>query len=314
MQRVIVIAAIVTGVWGPARADAPTAPWSVGVTDAQKAEANRLLERGNARFLEKKFAEALALYREAVASWDHPAIRFNIVRCLIQLDRSAEAAENLQITLRYGNAPLEETVYTEALAYEKLLAKQVGDVTIECRQPGVEVSLDGARVVSCPGSQTRRLATGKHQLLGAGGGLLPRASEIVVIGGETQTVGVTLDAVPVGGGGVRPRTIGKILLSSGGGLLAGSAGIGLWAWRSYRRQFPNHCLDSTTGGAPLCDASGADHLNRARLVGDVATVMAGVGGVAVIAGALVLWRYPKEHRAVVTPASSGIGLAISGVF
>ena len=298
-----------------AAADAPPAPWSVGVSEAKKAEANRLLEQGNTLFLEKKYSEALAKYRQAVGAWDHPAIRFNIVRCLIQLDRTVEAAENLQTTLKYGSAPLEDAVYTEALAYEKLLARQVGELTIACTQKGVEVTLDGQRIAACPARETRRLSPGKHQLLGTGGGLLPRAKEVVVIGGESQTVDVSLDAVPHGGGGVPARTYGKIALFTGGGLVVVAGGLGLWAWHSYHAQFPEHCVESMTGGAPLCDATGADRLDRSRLFGDLATVAAGVGAVAAIAGVVVLWRYPSaERRPVVTASPTSVGIAVGGTF
>src|SRR3954469_25031644 len=112
----IAVAVAVIGLAAPAHADTP--PWSVGVTDAQKAEAQKNLDAGNALFLDKKYAEALEKYRAAVAAWDHPAIRFNIVRCLIQLDKAVEASDNLKLALKYGSAPLEEAVYTEALSYE----------------------------------------------------------------------------------------------------------------------------------------------------------------------------------------------------
>ena len=295
-------------------ADTTSAPWSVGVSDAKKAEANRLLERGNTHFLEKKFSEALGEYRDAVAAWDHPAIRFNIVRCLIQLDRPDEAAENLQLTLRYGAAPLEEAVYTEALAYQKLLAKQVGYLTVACRQRGVVVTLDGQQIATCPASESRRLVPGKHQLLGTGPKLLAHATEVFVTGGESQVVDVSLEPVPQNTG-IRPRTYGKIALYTGGGLLAAASGIGLWALRSYRGEFPDHCTESTTGGAPLCDAIGVDRLDRARLFGDVATIVGGVGAVAVLVGAIVVWRFPAKERSVtVTPASTGASVVLRGTF
>ena len=92
------------------------------------------------------------------------------------------------------------------------------------------------------------------------------------------------------------RTYGKVALYSSGGLVLVAGGLGLWAWHSYHAAFPAHCVESTTGGAPLCDRMGADRLDRARLVGDLATVAAGVGGAALIAGAIVLWRYPHVER------------------
>ena len=313
--RVLVLAAAVGAAWcAIAAADTTQAPWAVGVSDAKKAEANRFLEQGNVLFLDKKYSEALAKYRQAVIAWDHPAIRFNIVRCLIQLDRPVEAAESLQATLRYGAAPLEDAVHTEALAYEKLLAKQVGDVTIACEQRGVELTLDGQRIATCPARETRRMSLGKHQLLGTGVELLPRVTEFVVIGGESQRVEVTLDQVPRGGG-VSGRSYGKVALYTGGGLLLVAGGLGLWAWQSYHGAFPAHCVESTTGGAPLCDMTGADRLDRARFFGDLATVAAGVGGVAMIAGAIALWRYPNvERRAVVSATSNSVGLGVRGTF
>src|SRR5687768_16838564 len=97
----------------PARADDET-PWSQGVTAAQRETAQRLLEEGNDLFVENKHREALAKYEEAVASWDHPAIRFNMVRALIALDRPLEAYESVLKALAHGAAPLEPEVYTEA--------------------------------------------------------------------------------------------------------------------------------------------------------------------------------------------------------
>ena len=205
-------------------------------------------------------------------------------------------------------------MYTEALAYEKLLAKQVGDVTIACEQRGVELTLDGQRIATCPARETRRMSLGKHQLLGTGDGLLPRATDFVVIGGESQRVDVTLDPVPRGGG-VDARTYGKVALYTGGGLALVAGGLGLWAWQSSHGAFPAHCVESPTGGAPLCDMTGGDRLDRARLFGDLATVAAGVSGVAMIAGAIVLWRYPKvERRAVVSASPNSVGLGVRGTF
>jgi len=156
----------------PARAD--TQPWAVGVTEAQKQKAHQLLEAGNALFLERKYGEALDKYREAIGVWDHPAIRFNIVRCLVFLDKPVEAAENLKLALTYGAAPLEEQVYSEALGYEKLLAKQVGEVVVSCEQDGVALALDGKPLATCPAKEPRRVTTGRHQVVGTKHGFVPR--------------------------------------------------------------------------------------------------------------------------------------------
>ncbi|MBA3462641.1 MAG: tetratricopeptide repeat protein [Deltaproteobacteria bacterium] len=189
--RSFVFAAVLAGLAGIAHAQTPA--WSVGVTEAKKAEAKKFLDAGNALFLDKKYAEALESYKSAVGAWDHPAIRFNIVRCLIQLDRPVDASDNLKLALKYGAAPLEEAVYTEALAYDKLLSNQIGDLTMTCSQPEVRVTLDGQPLATCPAKESRRVAPGPHQVVATGKGLLTKTVEVVVIGGRSQEVAVKLD-------------------------------------------------------------------------------------------------------------------------
>jgi tetratricopeptide (TPR) repeat protein len=168
-------------------------PWAVGVSDDRKATAQQHLDAGNALFLEHKYAEALEEYKQANASWEHPAIRFNMVRCLIFLERPLEASENLNLALAYGAAPYDEAIYGEALAYEKLLASQIGEVEINCDQDGVQLTFDGQALLACPGKELRRVLPGQHQIVGKKDGFLPRTVEIVVLGGKHEHEGITLE-------------------------------------------------------------------------------------------------------------------------
>jgi hypothetical protein len=167
-------------------------PWTQGVSDAQKAEAKKHLDEGNALFLSKKYKEALDRYQQAISSWDHPAIRFNIVRCLIQLDRPVEASDQLQLALKYGKDPLEENVYNEALNYQKLLEHQIASVEIKCSQQGAHLTFDGQKLMDCPGTETRRVAPGEHGVVATKDGFLTKQLSVVVVGGKTQSVEVTL--------------------------------------------------------------------------------------------------------------------------
>ncbi|MCX5743635.1 MAG: hypothetical protein NT062_14180 [Proteobacteria bacterium] len=178
---------------GAAPASADEAPWVKGVTDAQKQAAQHLLEEGNSRFVEKDYKTALEKYRGAVAQWDHPAIRFNIVRCLIFLDQPIEAFDELKLALKYDAAPLEDAVYREALSYQKLLSTQIGEFELKCDQPQVEVTLDGKKLWDCPHSEKRRFAPGAYQLVGSRPGYLTRKVEISIVGGKVTTSVLTLD-------------------------------------------------------------------------------------------------------------------------
>jgi tetratricopeptide (TPR) repeat protein len=190
-KHIVVSIVLVLGVASRAAAE-PDQPWAVGVSEEQRGLAQRLLEAGNDLFLEKRYAEALDRYRAALAHWDHPAIRFNIVRCLIQLDRPAEASDNLALALKYGSAPLDESVYAEAQGYRKLLANQIAELEVVCDQGGSEVTLDGQPVLSCPGKQVRRVVPGHHQLVATRPGFLTRTLDVVLIGGKHEVVPIAL--------------------------------------------------------------------------------------------------------------------------
>jgi tetratricopeptide (TPR) repeat protein len=161
-------------------------------SSAQKTGAQTKLEAGNQLFLKQQYKEALDAYEAAIKSWDHPAIRFNIVRCLIQLDRPVEATDNLALALKYGAEPLEEAVYNEALNYQKLLAKQIGNLEVTCSQQGAKVTLDGQPLMDCPGSQKRRVAPGAHGVVATKEGFLTKEMRVSVVGGTDEKVDIKL--------------------------------------------------------------------------------------------------------------------------
>ena len=317
MRRLALIAALATAT--AARAD--TTPWTTGVTARQKADAQKLLEAGNALFLDKKYADALEQYRRAVAVWDHPAIRFNIVRCLIQLDRGVEASQNLALALKYGAAPLEEAVYSEALAYQKLLANQIGELRVRCAQAAVKLTLDGQPLAPCPGEQTRTVSPGTHQLVGTKPGFLPRTADVVVVGGKRADVGIAL--VPLGQGGVlvhRWPTWVPWVVVGGGAVVAALGGV-LEISAAGQLDTYNHAVASAcpNGCAPddmryiALDQQKQDALGNGR----VAVGVLAVGGAALATGAVMLYlnrgqlAYPD---AVVTPVPGGGVLSLSGRF
>jgi tetratricopeptide (TPR) repeat protein len=294
----------------PAHADSP---WTEGVSDDQKLQAKTLLDAGNALLIEKKYVEALEKYTAAVAVWDHPAIRFNMVRCEIQLGKNLEAFEDLEKSLRYGAAPLEDTVYNEALAYQKLLASQVGELAIACEQPDVQLTLDGKPLAACPTKKTMRVLAGPHQIVGTKAGLLPRTLELVVVGGKTETADVRLDPLAKGARIEHrwPQYVPYTVF--GGGIAVGAVGIlfqvlGSSQMKEYDRWVDTRCTGNCTG-AELADVQ---HLyDGAKLKSAVGVSLMITGGVGVAAGAVMV--YLNRGRTVypeVTPIAGG-GAAVS---
>lgn len=323
-RAVAVVAVLVLAATAPARADTP--PWSVGVTEAHKAAAQQFVDAGNALFLTGKYAEALEQYRAAVGAWDHPAIRFNIVRCLIQLDRTVDAADNLKLALAYGAAPLADAVYTEALAYDKLLANQIGDLAVGCTQAGVVLTLDGAPLATCPAEATRRLAPGPHQIVGTKPGFLTRTVEFVVLGGKAQRVEVALDPLAKGArivhrwSPVVPWVVfgGGFAVASIGGFLDLSAASDM---ASYDRFVVQNCTTRACADRDLEPV--ADLKPRAELKTAIAAGVLIAGAATIATGAVML--YLNRGRTVyvgagdrltpaVTPVPGGATLSVAGSF
>ncbi len=316
--------AIVGVLASAAPAQAQTPAWSVGVTDAQKAKAQKFLEAGNALFLDKKYAEALDQYKSAVGQWDHPAIRFNIVRCLIQIDRPVDAYDNLKLALKFGAAPLEEAVYTEALSYEKLLANQIADLTIECSQPGVKLTLDGQHLATCPAKEARRVAPGEHQIVGTHTGLLTRTLEVVAIGGKQQSLTVKLDplakAARVEHRWAQWVPWGVFI----GGFAVGGFGVLFNVWSAndmedydtlVARECPTLACPQTPARQEVYDS--------ARTKNIVGVSLMVTGGAAIAAGGLMLYLnrgrtvYPsgvEKMTPSITPMPGGAAFSLSGAF
>ncbi|NVB77910.1 MAG: tetratricopeptide repeat protein [Kofleriaceae bacterium] len=302
----------------PMIAHADTAPWAAGVSDEQKTQAKALLDAGNALLLEKKYVEALDKYTAAVAVWDHPAIRFNMVRCLIQLGRNLEAAENLDRSLKYGAAPLEETVYNEALAYQKLLATQIGDIAISCTQPGVILTLDGQPLATCPAQETRRVLAGPHQIVGNKAGLLPKTVELVVIGGKSSDASITLDPLEKGATIVhRWPTYVPWAVFGGGFAVAAAGGVLAVLGNNDMKTYDKFVDDRCTGNCTPEQLADVAHLKSGgELKGGLGLGLAITGGVAVATGAVMLYlnRGRTVYPEVAPAAGGGMTISLGGSF
>lgn len=159
-------------------------PWAAGVSAEKQARALELYVAGNIEFKELRYAQALAKYREAIQHWDHPAIRFNIAVCLINLDQLLEAKENLDRSLTYGAGPLGAESLAQGLTYRKLLDAQLAHVSIRCEQPGTEVTLDGKLLFTGPGAADEFLLPGYHQVVASKDGFLTSSKTLVLAAGQ----------------------------------------------------------------------------------------------------------------------------------
>jgi tetratricopeptide (TPR) repeat protein len=167
-------------------------PWAEGVSEREQATAFELYVAGNVEFAQARFAQALAKYKEAIGHWDHPEVRFNMAVCLIKLDQPLEAKDNLERSLKYGARALSgDDRYQQGLTYRKLLDARLASIEISCREPGMQVTLDGKFLLAGPAIMEKIVLPGEHQLVAMEVGFLTATRSLVLVAGERTTYEVS---------------------------------------------------------------------------------------------------------------------------
>ena len=174
-------------------------PWARGVSAAEQAVALELFAAGNAEFIEARYVQALAKYNEAIGHWDHPAIRYNIAICSLNLGLVLEAKDNFDRSLSHGALPLGRNIYEAGLRAVKRLEAQLAELAIAIDQPGIEVMLDGKPLLTAPGAPRQFVLPGTHQVVATRPGF-PSLSSTIVLGSGTRASYVVRRSVKLRGG------------------------------------------------------------------------------------------------------------------
>lgn len=261
MIRVALAALVLAAIATNAAADDD--PWEVGVPEERQDQANALFAEGNELFSQRAHGAALEKYKAAIAIWDHPMIRFNMAVTLIRLDRVLEADEALERALRFGDKPFTPELYQQALAYQTLVRKQLGDLSASCEQAGTRVLLDGKPWFTCPGSATIRVTAGEHSLVAEGKRFLTLGRRLVIGGGTTAHEKLSL--VPIEAAMLttyrHPRWIPWTVLGAGV-VVAVGGGAGFYvSGKNRMADFANAFFRECPAG---CEADLSTHPDLAR--------------------------------------------------
>jgi len=300
-------------------------PWAAGVSKAEQAAALELYVAGNHEFAESRHVQALARYKLAIQHWDHPAIHYNMVVCLISLDQPVEARDHLERSLAYGAGPLGEDAYQQAMTYRKLLDAQLSHVRLSCPEPGAEVTLDGKLLFTGPGAAERFVLPGTHQVAATKPGRQPAFETLTLTAGK-QT---TRELQPSIERRSQPRMVRRwstwtpwTMLGGGVALL----GSGALAYALAARNISTYDADVHARCPKGCNAekfaSFTDLQQRKDRAGTeqrVAFSLLPAGGVAVVVGVVVLvLNQPRPEvgrtEPIVTPLPGGATVSIRGSF
>ncbi len=277
-------------------------PWNSGVTEEQKAKAKPFFDAGNDYFERSMYSKALIEYRKALEFRDHPAIRYNVAVCLINLRLPIEAHENLVVAMQYGEAPLAEGLFKEGKTYMSLLEGQLGKVVIKTKEAGARVSLDGKELFVGPGEATLMTKPETHQITTVKKGMLTDNREFVPRTGDAVNV-FEITMVPFSSAGIvhkRRWSRWKPWAVVGGGLGIAAIGVPLYFFArqnmtEYDSRFSSDCPMGCNADA--VPAATADFETRAKLQNTSAVSLFIAGGVAATSGALLLYlNRPRAFR------------------
>jgi hypothetical protein len=302
-----------------ATARADDRPWAAGVSEAEQTTAYDLFGQGNDLLEKGLYAPALDLYRQAIGHWDHPTIRYNMAVALINLQRTLEAYDNLERSLRFGAAALEPDIHKQALAYQRLLGGQIAELTIECTLAGARIALDGNELMTCPGRRTERLLAGGHRLVGEKSGYLTRRIELALSGGQRRKVAMDLMTLEQSTVSRRRWARWKPWAVIGGGTALGLAGLGFAlqsraTLSSYDDAVAVLCEDMPCDEAML-PPNVRDAYGRGKRQGKIGIGLLIAGGAVAGTGAVLLYlnravteRIGYEAAPIVGPGTVGLAL------
>lgn len=268
-------------------------PWAQGVPQDVQDKARVLYEEGNTLFAQQAHAPALEKYKQAIALWEHPLIRFNMAVTEIRLERILEAADNLEKSLAYGDKPFKPELYQQALDYQTLVKGRVGYIEASCDQSQAHLLLDGRPWFDCPKTEKIRVLTGEHTIVAEKPGFLTSSTKVVVDGSETVQQKVKL--VPLDSAVVLKYPYRRWIpwTMTGIGLAVGLGGAGTWflgknQMDQFEADFSAQCQNGCEPGLTAPEhRSLAAQRDSAQLKGQVGIAMMGVGGAVVITGVVL---------------------------
>lgn len=279
----------------PQGGEAPQAPrpWAEGVPPAQQQAAMDAFRAGNALLKDSLFAQASAKYREALQHWDHPRIHYNLALSLMSLDEPIAIYESLQAALRHGPEGLDEDKHKQAESYLKLYASQIARIEVHCEEPEAEVSVDGKRVFTGPGTYRGLVRIGEHRVVASKAGYLTASKSLVLAPSDEARVRLELIALDKMTESRRRWSQWKPWAVVGGGVAVAAAG-GLLHWRSignyadYDQGVEEKCAAGCEPGNPEFVALRAIR-DRADLQQNAAIGSYALGGTALMTGVVLVY-------------------------
>jgi len=274
-------------------------PWAAGVSPENQKKALALFREGNQAHNDGLFVKAVEIYREALKSWDHPAIHYNMALSLTNLDQPIDVEAELQASIKHGPEPLEKGKFEHAKQSLLLIEKQLATIEVSCQKAGARVSIDNKEVfvveAGKPNVYKARVKIGKHTFVAEKPGYATGLDAPFIGPGETFRIELKLyTAEELTRYRRRWQTKWMPYAVMGGGVVVGS--VGLLLSRSAQSSYDDFdaavkkCNDALgpSGGCATADAN-LDLRDSGDSKKTMAYVGYGIAGAALVTGGILLY-------------------------
>lgn len=260
----------------------------------QEAAANASFNAAQKLYDQRKYADALILFRTAQEASDSPNAQLMVAHCLIELGALAEAYDELQATMRAAAALAQsspkyartrDTAATELSALERRIGRLV--LVATDLGAGTAVTINGSAVpperlglpiAVVPGTKIVELTQP---------GATARRYEVMVLAGEMKTVKVRSSSAvaaapapaPVGGG---VRGAGFVVAG------VGVVGVVVLAVTAPLAQSKFSTLEQECGGVRCVDTKYGSVVDGGRTLDTLSTVGLVVGVTGLVSGGLMI--------------------------
>lgn len=284
-----------------------------------KAEADRLFEEGRLLLEKGQRAEACAKFDLSIRK-DPRA-----VGTMLNLGLCHEETGHVATAIRYYSEARDRAHDQKLKEHQEAAERKIALLTPRVPRLAIKGAPTNARVlvddIVLAADQLGDVPVdpGTHTVVVTAPTKLPFETKLDIKEAEHKSVDVpplegaktVYVAVPAN----RRRTIGKLAVVGGAGLLAIAGGLGWWAQHSYWQQFPDASRDGQVAkddqhscwtqneGTKItraCNSIGASKLSTARTIAHVSTGTAIAGGIAVIGGAVLWLTAPRDEAPRVT--------------
>lgn len=275
-------------------------------------------------FDQKRFAEALIIFRAVAKDLNSPNAMFMAARCLIGLERWVEAWKSMGIAIdlaerRSKSAPRYLQTRDAAAAQRQLLTSKIGRLTLAIAEPPktLKVIVNG-RIKSLDSlGKILGFAPGKIQVEAEADGFVPFSKELSLRGGENRTL--VLNLVPKNRPTPTPQTIKKPLspLVIAGGILGGLGllGFGTFGVAGILANNDYETLKQSCTFAPCTDPRANELADRGELLDLSANIglAVGIAGVAVGTTLIVAGSFTTSSQELALQVGPG-SIRLRGTF